>query len=129
MNFIWRSLVSAKLYRIGFVIFLITSVYLMMDKPGDLQLGFAINDKLAHACTFFILTLLISRGFPDHYGLLMLAYVAAFGLAIEGVQYFLPWRSFSLADWLADIAGILVYHGLHIVRVRLVTVRRRHKDV
>ena len=129
MNFIWRSLVSAKLYRIGFVIFLIASIYLMMDKPGDLQLGFTINDKLAHGITFFILTLLISRGYPDHYGLTMLGCIAAFGLLIEGVQYLLPWRSFSVADWLADIAGILVYHILHIVRVRFVTVSRRRGDV
>ena len=129
MNFTWRSIVSAKLYRIGFVIFLITSIYLMMDKPGDLQLGFVINDKLAHGVTFFILTLLISRGYPEHYGLVMLSCIAAFGLLIEGIQYLLPWRSFSIADWLADIAGILVYHCLHIVRVRFVRVRRRQDDV
>lgn len=101
----------------------------MIDKPSAVQLDFTINDKIAHGITFFILTLLISRGYPDNYGLLMLLYIAAFGLLIEGVQYFIPWRSFSVADWFADIAGILVYHILHIVRVRFVIVRRRQDDV
>jgi VanZ family protein len=44
--------------------------------------------------------------------------LAVFGLLIEIIQYFLPWRSFSLLDWLADIIGILTYDVVHRLKRR-----------
>ncbi len=34
--------------------------------------------------------------------------LATFGLVIEVVQYFLPYRIFSLIDFTADLVGIIV---------------------
>ena len=65
----------------------------MVDKPGAVSLGFTINDKLAHGITFFMLALLVSRGFPQSMGSLPCLF-SRFGLFIEAVQYFLPWRIF-----------------------------------
>ncbi len=129
MKFIWRSIVSAKLYRIGFALFFIATLYLMFYRPSSMSLGFSINDKVAHAVTFFIMTLLICRGFRQYYGYGVLVGLALFGLLIEVVQYLLPWRSFSIADWLADIAGIVGYHILHLLRVRFVRVNRSDNHV
>ena len=129
MNLIWRSLVSAKLYRIGFAFVLIATLYLMFDNLQAVPAGFKINDKLAHGITFFMLALLLSRGFPDKYDYKFAIGLVLFGLAVEGIQYVIPWRSFSIADWIADIAGVMVYHILHLIRVRFVRVSRSHKDV
>jgi len=128
MNIIWRALVSRKLYRVGLAVFLLLTIYLMFNRPDQVHLAGLINDKAAHALTFFILTLLFSRGFPDYYGYWALVGLAFFGLFIEGIQFLIPWRSFSVADWAADIAGIILYHILHEIRVRFVTVRRNRGE-
>ena len=129
MKLTWHSIVSAQLYRIGFALFLLATLYLMFYRPGQVSVGFAINDKVAHGITFFLLTLLMSRGFRRFYGYRILVGLALFGLVLELVQYLVPWRSFSVADWLADIAGIVAYHILHLVRVRFVRVDRSNKHV
>lgn len=124
MTFTWHSLFSRRLYRIGLAVFFLGTIYLMFSQPGQVQLSGLLNDKTAHAITFFILTLLFSRGLPQYYGPWALVGLAVFGFIIEGIQYFIPWRSFSVADWIADVAGIVMYHVLHLIRVRYVKVTR-----
>ena len=119
----WQALVSRDLYRIFFVAAFLATLYLLFSKPPEVADGM-INDKVAHAITFFCLTLLLSRSFPTQYGLPILLAMVTFGLFTELVQYYLPWRSFSIADWLADIAGVLCYHVLHLIRCRFVEVKR-----
>lgn len=63
------------------------------------------SDKLEHALAFAVLAALGLRAaqLPPRvlaFGLL------AYGLGIECVQAVLPWRDFSLLDWLADAVGI-----------------------
>jgi VanZ family protein len=33
----------------------------------------------------------------------------AYGIGVEILQYFTPWRSFSVADMLADATGIILF--------------------
>jgi len=48
------------------------------------------------------------QGRPIEY----MSYVApgllAYGMLIECIQWLLPWRQFSLGDWAADAAGVLL---------------------
>ena len=39
--------------------------------------------------------------------------LAGFGFTIEAVQAYLPYRSFSMWDWLADVLGV----GLYLILV------------
>ncbi len=69
-----------------------------------------INDKVGHALVFLFLAGLAHAGWPDHgfgwrHGLWLLAY----GIGLECAQYFVPGRFFSVADMLADLAGILAW--------------------
>jgi len=127
MTITWHTLFSRRLYRVGLAIFFVGTLYLMFSQPGQVKVGLYINDKMAHAITFFILTLLFSRGLPQYYGLWALVGLAVFGFIIEGIQYFVPWRSFSVADWIADVVGIVLYHILHLIRVRFVKVKRARR--
>ncbi len=70
----------------------------------------AINDKLSHVLAFCVLAFLEDFSFPEnafsiHKSLTLLGY----GLLLEVIQYFLPYRSFSLLDLTADGVGILLY--------------------
>lgn len=121
---LWRALFSPNLYRLFFYVFLAITLYLMIDVPVKVEPRWWLNDKVAHAITFFGLTLCFSRGLPVLYGPTALLGLAAFGMLIELIQYFIPWRSFSIADWFADLAGILLYHGLHLIRTRTVKIIR-----
>ena len=124
----WHALISRALYRIFFIGALCASFYLLFSVPAEAPAGM-INDKVAHGITFFFLTLFISRAWPERYGSEVLLLMITLGLFTELVQYFLPWRSFSVADWLADIAGILCYHCLHLIRRRFVEVKRMDDHV
>ena len=77
------------------------------------------NDKLNHLLAFGVLAALADRSFPgpgpgEGWG--KWASLLGYGLFIEAVQFFLPYREASGWDLLADGAGI----GLYVVAVRLV---------
>lgn len=69
-----------------------------------------LSDKLLHALAFGALMTLGHAAFPGVRGvLLMLPLLSLYGFAIELVQARLPYRSFELLDWVADMAGLLGY--------------------
>jgi len=71
-----------------------------------------INDKINHLAAFFTLALLVDYSFPSvRFGLGKAMPLLGYGLAIEMVQYFLPYRFFSLLDLCADAAGLLLYRS------------------
>ena len=70
----------------------------------------AINDQLGHALAFFILSLLMDFSFvQSRFGLAKAGALFAYGTVIELIQHQLPYRDFSLADLLANGAGIFAY--------------------
>ena len=81
------------------------------------------NDKLNHLLAFGVLAALVDRSFPSQepgQGWGKWASLLGYGLFIEVVQSFLPYREASGWDLLADGAGI----GLYVVVARRVTMRR-----
>lgn len=77
------------------------------DPPPDLA---RISDKLNHVVAFVVVALLADLSFPERrFSLAKAAAVLAFGIAIEAIQHFLPWREASLLDLVADAAGIALY--------------------
>jgi VanZ family protein len=68
------------------------------------------GDKVLHASAFLALAGLIDFSFPGApFGRGKVFALLAYGLAIEVVQHFIPYRTFSLLDWMADAVGISVY--------------------
>ncbi len=69
-----------------------------------------INDKVNHISAFYVLALLADFSFPkNRFGLTKVLALLGYGLSIEIIQYFLPYRSCSLYDLAADGVGLIVY--------------------
>jgi VanZ family protein len=68
------------------------------------------GDKILHFLAFSALALLVDYAFPrNRFGAVKIFLLILYGLAIEAVQSFLPYRSASAADLLSDIFGIGTY--------------------
>ena len=98
-----------KLLRLAFFALLAIGLVLAVV-PGPKTPAPEYSDKIAHALLFLQLALLYCLGFaartvPPS----IFAALTAYGLLIEVIQYFIPWRTFSLADLLADVTGVLLY--------------------
>ena len=69
-----------------------------------------LNDKVSHIMAFYTLAMLEDFSFPrTDFGLSKVLTLMAYGLLIEVIQYFIPYRTFSLYDLGADAIGVLMY--------------------
>jgi len=84
--------------------------------PPEAGLQPQLNDKLLHTVGFFSIAVLCHLAHPKARAYLLVLGLALLGLAIEFVQAYLPYRTFSLWDWVADLSGILLYF-LFIARI------------
>jgi VanZ family protein len=95
--------------RAALLISLILSTYSAVAAGGPVA-GAEINDKFLHLAGFYLLALLADFSFPrrafDIYKILPLI---AYGLVIEIIQFYLPYRSCSILDLVADGAGLMLY--------------------
>ena len=64
-------------------------------------------DKVEHALAFAARAFVFLRAYR-HQVIWVITGCVAFGVGIELVQYFIPWRSAELADLVADIVGVLL---------------------
>ena len=70
----------------------------------------SINDKINHLVAFLVLALLLDFSFPiSHFNTDKIFSLIAYGVSLEIIQHFLPYRMFSLFDIGADILGLLAY--------------------
>ena len=88
-----------------------------LELPPDVN----INDKFIHVVVFFGFAVLVDlsssrKPFWFWKGLPLLAY----GIGVEVMQYFTPFRSFSILDMVADFAGILLYVLLKMIVIYIV---------
>jgi VanZ family protein len=78
--------------------------------PGELPAVASINDKLQHMAAFLSLALLTDFAFPRlGWNWRKFVPLLAYGLLLELIQYYLPHRSFSLADLAADALALALY--------------------
>ena len=67
------------------------------------------NDKFNHLIAFIVLSFLAHIAYPKVKKLKWATALFFYGLLIEAVQYFLPYREFSLLDLATDSVGIIAY--------------------
>jgi VanZ family protein len=80
--------------------------------PADNVIHTSMNDKALHAIAFFIFAFLAQLAHPQTRYIVLIVGLAIFGAGIEVVQSYLPYRSFELKDWFADMLGCLAYFVL-----------------
>lgn len=104
-----RAVVPLWAFRGVFVFTLLVVSYLAFA-PQPAVGPPLVSDKIQHAFAFYVLAGLLDFSWPQHpFGLRKFLGLLAYGLAIECVQYFLPYRESSVFDLLADAAGQLLY--------------------
>lgn len=68
------------------------------------------SDKVNHFAAFFVLAFLVDYSFPKtHFGSSKWLSLLFYGILIEGIQHYLPYRELSLLDLAADMVGVLAY--------------------
>jgi len=77
--------------------------------PAEAGLQPQLNDKFLHIVGFFVMAVMSHLAHPKSNQYVLGLGLMLFGLAIELVQAYLPYRTFSLWDWCADISGIAAY--------------------
>ena len=96
----FRTLLVTSLLVISYLAFV----------PKEYPPALSVSDKLNHVAAFLALAFLTDFSFPKIRNILRKTWpLLVYGVGIEIVQIFLPFRHFSLLDVLADAAGLLVY--------------------
>jgi len=98
----WRTL-----YRVAFFLWLVIIGVLSVIPSPDRVVS--VSDKLAHFIAYFITASLCYCAFKkEKLSFIIFSGIAVFfyGIAIEVVQYFLPYRDCSIGDIIANASGI-----------------------
>lgn len=96
-------------FRVALAVTLVMTMYLAtaQQEPSVID---NLNDKVNHVLAFYVLAFLADYSAPKlRFNLSKGLTILGYGLLIEVIQYFLPYRQFSLLDLAADGAGIAAY--------------------
>ena len=114
-------IMKKKYYKVLFFI-TVFIVFILAIVPNDhIKLDIDNADKLKHFTAFFVLSFLLNRASSTiAHRLRNMGALLGFGIFIELVQLFLPFRESSIEDIIADSVGILVFQLiLSIFRLQL----------
>ncbi len=78
-----------------------------------------ISDKLNHIAAFAVLSLLIDLAYTQKALLWKISFLLLYGFVIECVQFFIPYREFSLVDLSIDALGVAGYFAARALLARL----------
>lgn len=119
------SRITLITFRVALTLALVVTMYLATTQQ-EFPVIDDINDKVTHVLAFYVLALLADYSSPTvkfnlGKGLTILGY----GLLIEVIQYFLPYREFSLLDLAADGSGVVAYVFSQPALSRIYILKRR----
>ena len=127
-RFLWLNTNVSRTHIIAFRVVLtvaLTAVTHLAFTPQQYPVLKDLSDKANHIFAFYVLALLVDFSFPkDRFGYSKVFALLSYGLLIEVIQNFLPNRTSSLLDLLADGVGIASY-GLSLPVLRRVPLFRR----
>ena len=101
-------------FRLALFICVLAIAYLAFAPPS--QAPGTPFDKLNHIIAFAVLAWLADKAYPECPAKHRWAFLLGYGLAIELIQGFLPYREPSLVDFAADAIGILCYDAFQRLR-------------
>lgn len=103
----WLRCIGARWWQAAFWLLWCCATLVMVLPSSELP-TVDMSDKTEHLLAFFALMVLVSLAYRDRVVLPVLAaLLVAYGVAIECIQFFIPSRSFSVLDMVADAAGVL----------------------
>ena len=99
------------LYRINFFLSLLLVMYFSVvpasSIPNIAALSF-LTDKMIHALVFLYLSFIGLNCYFDISKLMLLGMIFSFGLVIEIIHFYHPYRFFEIPDLIANLIGILL---------------------
>ncbi|MGI2258952.1 VanZ family protein [Shewanella sp. GXUN23E] len=108
---------KSRVFQIALLAAFLVVSYLVFSKPSYPQ-GIPNLDKVGHFGSFLLLSWLTFEAFRLRWFLLV-PLMALYAFGIELVQSFLPYRSASFADFVADMAGVAIFYLLAWLCTRL----------
>ncbi len=118
-----RTLVVS--FRLALAIVLVVISHLATT-PRSYPVVEDLNDKVSHILAFAALAFLSDFSFPARKFMpATVVWLMGYGLLIEVVQYFLPYRTASVLDWIADAIGIALYAAAIPILKRTPVLRER----
>jgi VanZ family protein len=100
---------SINLFRLALVLAFVAITYLATTGI-DLKTSGNVTDKIGHLMAFYMLAFILDFSFPRmQFDVRKIVILFVYGLMLEMIQYYLPYRTFSLFDLGSDGAGILLY--------------------
>ncbi len=96
-------------FRVALAVTLVMTMYLATAQQAPSVID-NLNDKANHVLAFYVLAFLADYSAPKvRFNLGKGLAILSYGLLIEVIQYFLPYREFSLLDLAADGVGVAAY--------------------
>ncbi len=97
-------------YKTLFFITVIAVLYFAVTVDDHINFEWEYLDKLKHAFAFFTLSLLLNRSSSTYDARLRnVTALLLFGIFIEIIQLFIPYRDSSVYDVIADMIGIFTF--------------------
>jgi VanZ family protein len=96
------------LLKVLFVLSVTFASFLFLKQGGHSGVNFQHADKVGHFLIFFSLALLLDFSFKFSV-IKSLIILSIYGVLIEVMQSFLPYREASAGDILADVLGVVIY--------------------
>ena len=93
-------------YRLGFMVSILAISWLAIAEPASFSSKGLIDDKILHFLCFAYLTIIFKFARFTDQDFWVYVIVLGYGILIEIVQMYIPYRSFEFFDILADLMGI-----------------------
>lgn len=105
----------------------LTAILFLATTPLSFPQVAGVSDKFNHALAFLVLSWLADRAFPEKPFWTKVLWLMGYGIGIECIQYFIPFREFSVLDMAADGAGIIIYRAANSLmkQIRIRNGRKR----
>lgn len=106
-----RSLWQSRTLSLAILLISIIVFSYLFFSPQSLPSDIPHTDKYGHIIVFFCLSMLIYKciNIARRY---QIAILVSYGIGVECIQYFIPYRSGGLDDVAADAIGVVLFYAL-----------------
>ena len=121
INFVFKKIINlyiktyimknnlSYILKIIFFVYLIIIMFLSFMPVENIG---SSSDKINHIAAFIVFALLFKFSYSRRKIIFVFLSGLSFGIFIELVQYFLPYRSCDFFDVLADLCGLVIGYGM-----------------
>jgi len=98
-----------QILRRGCFFLLMLVIYYLAFTSAQYQIQTTFSDKVNHAFAFFVLAFVQHIAYPQSSLAKSFTFLLLYGISIEIVQSFLPYRDGSVLDLITDTVSIAIY--------------------